>query len=65
MSHSLTSTTIRVQIVCGKKDWGIWIGESQIKFERIAELKIANEQVFIEIVIELWEMLVLTWKCGI
>ena len=51
--------------MCGKKDWGIWIGESQIKFERIAELKIAYDQVFIEIVIEQWEMIVLTWKCGI
>ena len=51
--------------MCGKKDWGTRIGESDIQFERIAELKIANEQVFIETVIKQWEMIVLTWKCGI
>ena len=38
-----------VEIVCGKKDWGIRTGESHIKFERITELKIANEQVLIDI----------------
>ena len=41
-----------LQIVWGKNDGGIRIGESDIKFERIAELKIVNEQVFIEIVIK-------------
>ena len=40
--------------MCGKKDLGIRIGESDIKCERITELKIANEQVFIEIVIKQW-----------
>ena len=54
-----------VEIVCGKKDWGIRTGESDIKFKRIRKLKIANEQVFIEIVIKQWEMMVWTWKCGI
>ena len=44
-----------VEIVCGKKDWGIRTGESHIKFERITELKIANEQVLIDIA---------DWKCG-
>ena len=51
--------------MCGKKDWGIRTCESDIKLERITELKIANEQVFIEIVIKQWEMIVWTWKCGI
>ena len=46
--------------MCGKKDWGIIIGESN--FLRTAELKIANEQVFIEIAIKQWEMILLTWK---
>ena len=41
-----------LQIVWGKNDGGIRIGESDIKFERIAELKIVNEQVFVEIVIK-------------
>ena len=65
MTLVLTSTTIRVQIACGKKNWGIRIGESDIKFERTAELKIANEQVFIKIVIKQWKIIVLNWKCGI
>ena len=43
-----------VQIVCGKKDWGIRIGKSDIKFERSAKLKIAYRQVFIKIVIKEW-----------
>ena len=51
--------------MCGKKDWVIRIDESGIKFERIAELKIGNEQLFIEIVIKQWEMIVFTWKCEI
>ena len=38
-------------IVCGKKDLEIRTGESNTKFKRITELKIANEMVFIEIVI--------------
>ena len=38
-----------VEIVCGKKDWAIRTGESGFKFKRITELKIANEQVFVEI----------------
>ena len=54
----LSSTTIKVEIVCGKKDWGIRTGESANKFKRIAELKTANEQVSIEIVIKQWEMMV-------
>ena len=41
-----------VEIVCGKKDRGIRTGESDMKFKWITELKIANEQVFIEIVIK-------------
>ena len=49
----------------GKKDWGIRTGKSDMKFKRITELKIANEPVFIETVIKQWEMMVLTWKCGI
>ena len=44
-----------LETVCGKKDWGIRTGESDIKFERITELKIANEQVLIDIA---------DWKCG-
>ena len=51
--------------MCGKKDQGIRIGESDIKIQRTAELKIAAEQVFIKIIIKQWEMIVLTWKCGI
>ena len=39
--------------MCGKKDQGIRVGESDMKFERIAELKIVNEKVFIEMVIKL------------
>ena len=31
-----------VEIMCGEKDWGIRIGESDIQFERTAELKIEN-----------------------
>ena len=54
-----------VEIVYGKKDWGIRTGESGIKFKRITKLKIAKEEVFIEIVIKQWEMMVWTWKCGI
>ena len=54
-----------VEILCGKKDWGIRTSKSNSKFKRITELKIANEQVFIEIVIKQWEMIVWTWKCGI
>ena len=42
--------------MCGKRDWGIRTGESDIKFKRITELKIVNEQVFIEIVIKHWEI---------
>ena len=38
------------ETVCAKKDWGIRTGESEIKFKRIMELKIVNEQVFVEIV---------------
>ena len=53
-----------VEIKCGKKDWGIRTGESDIKFKRITELKIANDQVFIEIVIKQREIMVWTWKCG-
>ena len=48
--HQLTTT--RLQIVRGKKDSGIRIGESDIRFEITAELKIANQQVFIEIIIK-------------
>ena len=51
--------------MCGKKDWGIRTGKSDIKFERITELKIENEQVFIEFVIKQGQMMVSTWKCGI
>ena len=51
--------------MCGKEDWGIRIGESDIKSGKIVELKISNEQVFIEIVIKQWKMIVLTWECGI
>ena len=54
-----------VEIVCGKKDWGISTGEWNIKFKRITELKIGKEQVFIEIVNKQWEMMVWTCKCGI
>ena len=54
-----------VEIVCGKKHWRIRTGESDIKFKRIMELKIANEQVFIEVVIKQWEMMVSTWKCEV
>ena len=61
----LTSVTTRKKDCAGKKDWGIRIGESVIKFERTVELKIANEQTFIEIVIKQWEMIVLTWQCRI
>ena len=49
-----------VEIVCGKKDWGIRTAESEIKFKRITDLTIANGQVFIEIVIKQWEMMVWT-----
>ena len=38
--------------MCGMKDWGTRTGELDIKSERIVELEIANEQVFIEIVIK-------------
>ena len=31
----------------------------------LKELKIANEQIFIETVIKQWEIMVWTWKCGI
>ena len=48
--------------MCGKKDLEIRTGESNIKSKRITELKIANEMVFIEIVIRQWEMMVWTWK---
>ena len=41
-----------VEIIYGKRDRRIRTGESDIKFKRITELKIANEQVFIEIVIK-------------
>ena len=41
-----------MEIVCGKKERGIRTGESDIKFKRIMGLRIANEQVFIEIVIK-------------
>ena len=51
--------------LCGKKDWGIRIDESDIKFERTVELQIANKQTFIETVIKQWEMIVLTWQCRI
>ena len=54
-----------VEIVCGKKEWRIRTGESDIKFKKIMELKIANEQFFIEIVIKQWEMMVWSWKCGV
>ena len=54
-----------VEIVCGKRDWGIRSDESDIKFKWIAKLKIANEQGFIEIVIKQQEMMVWIWKCGI
>ena len=54
-----------VEIVCGKKDWGVRIGKSGIKFKIIMELKIVNEQVFIDIPIKQWEVMVWTWKCGI
>ena len=43
-----------VEIAYGKKDWGIRTGESDIKFKRIMEQKIANEKVFIETVIKQW-----------
>ena len=48
-SHKST-IRVRVQNVCGKNDWGIRIGESNLKFAGIAELKIANEQIFTETV---------------
>ena len=48
--------------MCGKKDWGIRTGESDIKIKRITILKIAKEQVFIETVIKQWEMMVWSWK---
>ena len=51
--------------MCGKKDWGIRTGKSDIKFGRITELEIENEQVFIEIVIKQGEMIVWTWQSGI
>ena len=51
--------------MCGEKDKEIKIGESDIKFQKTAELKIATEQVFIKIIIKQWEMIVLTWNCGI
>ena len=38
------------ETVCAKKDWGSRTGESEIKFKRTMELKIVNEQVFVEIV---------------
>ena len=41
-----------VEIVCRKKNRGIRTGELDIKFKRIMELKIANEQVVVEIVIK-------------
>ena len=37
MAATLTSNTIRVQTIYGKKDWGIWTGKSELKFEKIAE----------------------------
>ena len=40
------------EIACEKKDRGIRSGESDIKFKRITELKIANGQVCIEIVLK-------------
>ena len=39
------------RIVCGKNG-GIKTGKSDIKFKRITKLEIANEQVFIEIIIK-------------
>ena len=54
-----------VKIVCAKKDWEIRTGESDINFKRITVLKIANEPVFIEIVIKQCEIMVFTWKSGI
>ena len=41
-----------VEIGCEKKDSGIRTGKPCIKFKPITELKIANEQVFIETVIK-------------
>ena len=60
----ISSTTMMARIVCGK-DWGIKTGKSDIKFKRITKLEIANEQVFIEIIIKQWEIMVWIWKCGI
>ena len=54
-----------VEILCGEKDWGSRSGESDIKFKRITELKIAIERDFIDIVLKQWEMMVWTWKCRI
>ena len=51
--------------MCGKEDWVIRIDESDIKFEGTAELKIGNEQLFIETVIILWEIIAFHWKCEI
>ena len=47
-----------VEIMCVKEDWGTRTGELYIKFKRITKLEIAHEQVFIEIVIKQWEMMV-------
>ena len=63
--QSLFLYPIIVETVCGKKDWGIRTGKSDIKFERITELEIENEQIFIEFVIKQGQMMVWTWKCGI